>query len=94
MGGDLEKRSLRTNDFFEDRFFDQGVSALKLVVIIESLPEGVTELMCHPAHEDAELASSSSYAAVRVLELGALCDPAVKAAIQRAGIRLITFADL
>ena len=94
MGGDLKKRSLRTNDFFEERFFDQGVSVETLVAIIEALPEGVTELMCHPAHEDAELAASSSYAAVRVLELGALCDPAVKAAIQHADTRLITFADL
>ena len=43
-------------------FFDQGVSVARLISIIESLPGGSTELMCHPAHEDAELAASSSYA--------------------------------
>jgi predicted glycoside hydrolase/deacetylase ChbG (UPF0249 family) len=94
MGRDLKARVLRTSDFFEEGFFDQGVSVEKLISIMDALPEGSTELMCHPAHEDAELAASSSYAAVRVLELSALCDPAVKAAIQRDGVRLITFADL
>ncbi len=94
MGSDLRARALRTSDFFEEGFFDQGVSVENLVSIINGLPEGTTELMCHPAHEDAELAASSSYAAVRVLELSVLCDPAVKAAIRRAGLRLITFADL
>jgi predicted glycoside hydrolase/deacetylase ChbG (UPF0249 family) len=94
MGADLKARSVRANDFFEERFFDQGASVANLVSIIEGLKDGVTELMCHPAHEDAELAAASSYAAARVLELAALCDPGVRAAIERAGTRLITFADL
>jgi predicted glycoside hydrolase/deacetylase ChbG (UPF0249 family) len=70
------------------------VSVDHLVSIIETLPVGVTELMCHPAHEDAELAASSSYAAVRVRELAALCDGRVRTAIERAGVRLISFAQL
>ncbi len=94
MGEALRRLSLRTNDFFDETFFDQGVSVNHLVSIIEGLPEGSTELMCHPAHEDAELAASSSYAAVRVHELRALCDPAVRAAVERARVRLITFAEL
>lgn len=94
MGADLEARAVPTNRFFEEGFFDEGVSVEHLVAIIEALPEGSTELMCHPAHEDAELAASSSYALVRVRELAALCDPAVRAAIDRASVRLITFAEL
>jgi predicted glycoside hydrolase/deacetylase ChbG (UPF0249 family) len=90
----LREFSLRTNDAFEESFFDQGVSVEHLVSIIEALPDGSTELMCHPAHRDAELAASSSYASVRVRELEALCHPLVKAAIERADIRLVTFADL
>jgi predicted glycoside hydrolase/deacetylase ChbG (UPF0249 family) len=65
-----------------------------LVSIIEGLEEGTTELMCHPAHEDAELLASSSYATVRVRELAALCHPEVRAAIDRAGVQLITFSVL
>jgi predicted glycoside hydrolase/deacetylase ChbG (UPF0249 family) len=94
MGATLNSAGLRTNDAFEERFFDEGVTLANLVHIIEGLPEGSTELMCHPAHADAELAASSSYAAVRVLELAALCDPSVKSALLRADIRLITFSDL
>ncbi len=94
MGTALRRLGLRTNDAFDESFFDQGVSVARLISIIESLPGGSTELMCHPAHEDAELAASSSYARVRVVELAALCDPAVRAAIERTQVRLITFAEL
>ena len=94
MGADLKVRGIRTNDAFEESFFDAGVSADHLLSIIEALHEGSTEIMCHPAHEDAELAASSSYAAVRVRELAALCDPRVRQAIERGGIRLVTFSDL
>ena len=94
MGERLRAAGVRTNDAFEERFFDEGVTVANLVHIIENLPEGSTELMCHPAHPDAELAASSSYAAVRVIELSALCDPSVKSAIARAGVRLIGFSDL
>ena len=94
MAGDLRVRGIRTNDAFEETFFDAGVSVDHLVAIIDALPEGTTEMMCHPAHEDAELAASSSYAAVRVKELAALCDPRVRAAIDRGQVRLVTFADL
>lgn len=94
MGPALRRLGVRTNDAFDESFFDQGVSVARLVSIIDALPGGATELMCHPAHEDAELAASSSYARVRVVELAALCDPAVRAAIERAQVRLITFAEL
>ena len=94
MGEALKKAGLRTNDAFEERFFDEGVTVANLVRIIEHLPEGCTELMCHPAHADAELAASSSYASVRVLELAALCDPRVKSALARADVRLVRFSDL
>ena len=94
MGAELKSLGLRSNHSFEESFFDQGVSVEHLVFIIERLPEGTTELMCHPAYEDAELAASSSYAAVRVKELAALCDPRVRTAIDRAGVHLITFSEL
>ncbi|MEO5762200.1 MAG: carbohydrate deacetylase [Vicinamibacteria bacterium] len=94
MAKDLAAQSIRSNEFFEEGFFDTGVSVESLISIIESLSEGSTEMMCHPAHEDAELASSSSYAVVRVRELAALCDVRVKTAIERSGVRLITFAQL
>lgn len=94
MGRELKARGLRANDFFEERFFDEGATVPDLLGIIDGLPEGSTELMCHPGHEDPVLAATSSYAEARVRELAALTDPAVRAAIERAGVRLISFAQL
>ena len=81
----LSLRGVRANDHFEEGFFDAGVSVAHLVAIIEGLKDGTTELMCHPAHEDAELLATSSYAAVRVRELAALCDPRVRIAGHATG---------
>lgn len=94
MAARLRSRGVRSSDRFEERFFAEGVSVPHLISIIESLPEGSTELMCHPAHPDAQLLASSSYGEVRVRELQALCDPAVRAAVERAEVQLINFTDL
>lgn len=59
-----------------------------LVGLLEALPEGVTELGCHPGEPD-EL--QSTYHAERATEVATLCDPRVKAAVDALGIRLTTF---
>jgi hypothetical protein len=94
MKDDLRARGLKTTDAFDETFFDDGVSAAHLVEIVRGLRTGSTELMCHPAHEDAELAATSSYAAVRVRELAALTDPAVREAVDAASVELVSFAAL
>jgi predicted glycoside hydrolase/deacetylase ChbG (UPF0249 family) len=66
-----------------------AIEVAALVRLIASLPEGITELGCHPATE-ADLAST--YSAERVAELEALCDPRVLAAIEAEGIELRSFA--
>jgi predicted glycoside hydrolase/deacetylase ChbG (UPF0249 family) len=62
-----------------------------LVRVIEDLAPGVTELACHPA---AEVDHESSYAHERLMEVETLCDPRVRAAIERGGVTLRSFADL
>jgi predicted glycoside hydrolase/deacetylase ChbG (UPF0249 family) len=62
-----------------------------LIQTIEQLPVGVTELGCHPA---AAAEGESVYDVERVRELETLCDPRVRAAIEREGISLRSFADL
>ena len=49
MGAALKGAGLRSNDAFEEGFFDAGATVANLVHIIENLSEGSTELMCHPA---------------------------------------------
>ena len=54
--------------------------------------EGLTELNCHPGHVEAGF--PSSYAAEREVELRTLCDPGLRPALLKMGIRLIGFRDL
>jgi len=58
------------------------------VTLVEGLAPGVTELGCHPGL-DARLALS--YREERLREVGTLCDPRIRAAIDRAGVTLRSF---
>jgi predicted glycoside hydrolase/deacetylase ChbG (UPF0249 family) len=60
--------------------------------LLESLPEGTTELMCHPGYADAELrASSTRLQESRQTELKILTDPGIRKLVADRGIRLINY---
>ncbi len=65
------------------------VSAAALVAIVERLPAGVTELGCHPG---LDAALDSDYRLERLVEVEALCDPRVRAALARERVQLRGFA--
>ncbi len=71
--------------------YPEGISVEALLRLLSSLPEGVTELGCHPAAEPVE---DSSYSSERPLELEALCDSRVKAAVKDEDIELLSFSAL
>jgi chitin disaccharide deacetylase len=71
--------------------FPQGIAASHLAALIRALPAGWTELGCHPG---IGVAGESSYGPERELELLALCDRSVAAALQEAAVQLRSFADL
>jgi chitin disaccharide deacetylase len=75
----------------EGRPFPSNVSAEALVAVVRSLPEGATELCCHPGRGEI---ADSSYAHERELELEALCDASVRDVLKSEGIELTRFADL
>jgi predicted glycoside hydrolase/deacetylase ChbG (UPF0249 family) len=62
-----------------------------LVELIASLPQGTTELSCHPA---VAVEIQSMYGRERVRELRTLCDPRVATAIAQQGIDLCSFKDV
>ena len=85
----------------EGRFYGQsrtgeplaaGVGVAHLVNVLRSLPDGVTEVACHPGFAEGDL--QTMYRAERRLELEALCDPGVRRALDEEKIELIGFADL
>jgi predicted glycoside hydrolase/deacetylase ChbG (UPF0249 family) len=90
----LRTAGVPTPDDFLDAFFGAGATAGNLLRLVAELPEGVSELMCHPGYSDASLRSGSSYADEREGEISALCDPRVRAAIAADGVRLASFRDL
>jgi len=71
--------------------FPDLVSASHLRALLRGLPDGITELACHPA---AAADAATAYIDERLLELDALCDPSVRATLRDHDIRLANFADL
>jgi predicted glycoside hydrolase/deacetylase ChbG (UPF0249 family) len=90
----LREKGITVPDFFLDGFYGHGATPENLLSLIDSLPEGTSELMCHPGHPDAELLAGSSYAAEREREIQALCDPRARLRLEERGIVLIPFDAL
>jgi chitin disaccharide deacetylase len=67
-----------------------AISAEALVTIFRELPEGVTELGCHPGYADD---LRSHYAAERTREVEALCHPQLKSTLAAEEIELRSFHD-
>ena len=65
-----------------------------LLKLIETLPEGTTELMVHPGRVPAKDAFSAFSSRERERELGALLDPRFRLALDRAGVVLVSFREI
>lgn len=67
------------------------ITARALVSVLRTLPDGITELCCHPARGPVP---DSGYDGERARELGALCDPRVRRVIDVLGIDLVSFFEI
>lgn len=66
-----------------------------LPVIVDALPEGTWELVCHPGYADDDLrAAGTRLIETRELELQALTSAQIKHQLSQRGIDLISYADL
>lgn len=70
--------------------FPEGISAGRLVELICALPDGVSELGCHPAAGP----TSPPYSAERVQELRTLCHPDVRQVLAEQRIALVGFRQI
>lgn len=87
----IKARGLRHPDHFVGTFFGREALTLNhLLNLLDTLPDGVSELMCHPGYDDPALAASS-YREEREIELALLTHPAVRARVRALGIELTTF---
>jgi predicted glycoside hydrolase/deacetylase ChbG (UPF0249 family) len=69
----------------------EAITVEALLQILRDLPEGITELGCHPA-DPSDL--ESVYRDERAVELEALCDPRVAQVLVEEGIALRSFATI
>ena len=70
--------------------FPEGITVATLVGLIDDLPDGVTELCCHPGEAGVV---DPAYDRERAHELRSLCDERVVAALRRNGVTLTSFAS-
>ncbi len=87
----LADRGIPSPERLVTRFFAQRARLATLLSILESLPHGTTELMCHPGWLDAILLRASGYARERETELEALTSSQTIRMATRAGIARSTY---
>ncbi len=75
-------------------FFGSSATLEHLMILLDGLPEGTHELMCHSGYADDELSSGSSYAVEREWELSVLTDASLSDVIKTRELRLISFAQM
>lgn len=91
----LERHHCRTTDHFAGFQITGRFRTAELVELIRVLPDGSTELMCHPGKCGAALRQARTrLKESRENELAALTAPEVKAALERAGVELINYHQL
>ncbi|GAB4356024.1 MAG: hypothetical protein OHK0021_00300 [Bryobacter sp.] len=91
----FQAKVTHATDHFAGFVLTGDYTAEDLVHLIENLPAGSTEFMCHPGHFTGELAAAQTrLKESRARELVALTDARVKEALVRAGVRLTNFRQL
>jgi predicted glycoside hydrolase/deacetylase ChbG (UPF0249 family) len=84
----------KTPDRFLDGFHAEGVTFETLERILTTLPDGTSELMCHPGRVDDVLKGGSSYVDQREWEVELLCDPRIRQLVRSLKIALVGFDAL
>ena len=91
----LIRSGCRTTDHFAGYEMTGRYEARHLAALIRSLPDGLTEFMCHPGFCGAELrAAATRLKDSRQVEMEALTSPEARQALQEAEVTLTTYRDL
>ncbi len=62
--------------------------------LFDWLPEGISEVYCHPGYPDETLAANATYVNERLEELKILSDPALADEARKRGVELVSFREL
>ena len=93
MPGELaDREGITTSDYFCGIAQTGQLTREGIEELLEKLPEGTTELMCHPGYVDEELRKTSTrLQESRKTEMDILTDPGVRKIVAKRGIRLINY---
>ncbi|MCU1363892.1 MAG: hypothetical protein JWM55_1720 [Acidimicrobiaceae bacterium] len=72
--------------------YPDGVTLAAFLAILDALPEGTSEIGCHPGSDPSDL--DSMYRFERSLELEVLCDEGLHDELRRRGIELCSYHDV
>jgi chitin disaccharide deacetylase len=88
-------RGCSTTDYFAGFQMTGRYDARELATLIRSLPDGLTEFMCHPGFCTEELlAARTRLKESRRRELDALTSPEVRAALRESNVRLTRYCEI
>ncbi len=91
----LRRGGCRMTDHFTGFRLTGRLDKASLASLIRGLPDGTTELMCHPGYLGVSLeAARTRLKASRQRELEALTSPEAKAAMRAAGVQLMDYRSL
>jgi predicted glycoside hydrolase/deacetylase ChbG (UPF0249 family) len=90
----LESFSIRAPLACFTDLYGESISLNNLLVVLAALPEGVSELMCHPGYADRALLEGSSYSTLREKELCLYTNPEARTALADYGVELASFLGL
>ena len=91
---EIARASIPTADRLFLTFFDKTATQKHLAWILESLPDGVSEIMCHPGMSDGDLRAVSDYAEERGYELNILTESGLPGFLKQRQIQLVSYGRL
>jgi hopanoid biosynthesis associated protein HpnK len=91
----MDQHGLRTPDAFTGFVLTGRLTTNGLRATLEGLPDGVTELMCHPGYYDDDLKSAPTMLkSKRETEFRIIGDPSWKRWLAERGVTLTSFREL
>jgi predicted glycoside hydrolase/deacetylase ChbG (UPF0249 family) len=92
MAGGKEGGVWKTTDFFFGNFSPAGYwRKAPFETLIQNLPEGISEFMCHPGYNDQNLQAISSFTSGRVEEMKLLSSKRLRAFLKEQEVELKHF---
>ena len=93
--GKAERAGIATTDYFCGIAQTGALTKEGLLRLLRELPEGTTELMCHPGYADDKLrVTATRLQDSRQKEIEILTDPEIRNLVASQGIRLIDYGSV